>query len=140
MDICSYETFSILIKVFYLKALGHSNTFDQANRSLQLSLQAWHFSNFCKYITVLIIRVNNFNVCVLYFCSFSNKLYLFEATCSIILSKKSVVERLESKKVFFSSNFFFRLSKKKFWDWLGMTNTSCDKLTIEMNVFYERWY
>jgi hypothetical protein len=83
-DIHSYETFSTLIKAFSLKALELPPTFDKTNRSLYPSLPAWHFNNFCKYISVLIISINSCNVCVLHFGIYNNKLNLFKATCSII--------------------------------------------------------
>jgi hypothetical protein len=52
--------------------------------SLHPNHPALCFNYFCKCFPFLIIFVNSFNVCAFYFCIFSNKLDLLDATCFII--------------------------------------------------------
>ncbi len=79
-----YETFSTLIKILSFTVLEALPTFNQTTRSMHPSLPPWCFNNFCKYFSVLIVSLNSCNVCVFWFCIFSNRLDLFQATCSII--------------------------------------------------------
>ncbi len=82
MDIPSYETLSTLIKILSFKVFALPSTFNQTNRSLQPTLPAQYFYNFCKYFSLLMMSMK---VCVFYFCIFSSKLDLFKTTCSIML-------------------------------------------------------
>ncbi len=72
---------------FLLKEVTLPLRFNQTTRSLHSSLPAWHFNNFCKYFSVLIISLNSRNVCVFCFCIWNNKLDIFQAICSIINEK-----------------------------------------------------
>ncbi len=59
------------------------------------SILACHF-NYFYILSVLIIAANSCNVCMFYFCIFSNKLDLFEATC--FLCKEGTKIRLGWKR------------------------------------------
>jgi hypothetical protein len=90
IDIHFDGTFSTFLKVASLKSTCTSLNFNQTTWPQYLSHLASCFNYFCIYFPFIISFVNSCDVCVFYFCIFSNLTY-FNSFYYILLSWMSLL-------------------------------------------------